>query len=53
MKKYIIVKANHLDTLENFVNEAINNGYTPIGGPFCIGSGECHEIWFAQAMVLR
>jgi hypothetical protein len=52
MKKYIIVKANGLDQLEKFVNEAYRNGYVAVGGPLRIYKGECHDIWFAQAMVL-
>lgn len=52
MKKYIIVKANGLDKLEQFVNEAYSHGYIAVGGPLRTYKGECHDVWFAQAMVL-
>lgn len=45
--KYIIVFAIYCHNLEKEVNERINNGWEPIGGPFVNGSG-----WY-QAMILK
>ena len=52
MKKYIIVKTNRgYDALEKFVNEAMGNGYYPVGGPINMGGDGCS--WVGQAMVLK
>jgi len=52
MTKYIIVKTNRgYEALERFVNEAMANGYYPVGGPLELGGDGC--MWLGQAMVLR
>ena len=52
MKPYIIVRANGLDKLEQFVNAAYKNGYRPLGGPLRLFHGGGGDVWFAQAMGL-
>ncbi len=51
---YVIVEGNGLDALRGHVNQAIQNGYRPIGGPFKICGAEYggHMQW-GQAMVLE
>lgn len=52
MKKYIIVQTNGgYDALTKFVNEAMDNGYYPVGGPINMGGDGCR--WIGQAMVLK
>lgn len=51
---YVIVEGRDLKHLAGYVNDAIQNGYSPTGGPFLIyrgGFGE-DDRW-GQAMVLR
>ena len=52
MTPYIIVTGNGTRELQKHVNDAINNGYRPTGGPFRIGSGgEYGCDWYGQAMI--
>lgn len=52
MKKYIIVQTNgNFVDLARFVNQAMENGYVPTGGPFPMGGDGC--LWWGQAMVLK
>lgn len=48
MKKYIIVSVYHYQTLENKVNEKMDEGYVPVGGPFTN-----HDNELSQAMLLN
>jgi len=50
--RYVIVKTNYnFDKLIEYVNEAVSNGYEPVGGPFKMGGDGC--VWWGQAMFLR
>jgi hypothetical protein len=52
MDAYTLVRADHLDKLAKYVNEAIRNGYVPIGGPLRLPREErMAPDWFVQAMV--
>ena len=52
MKTYDIICTNgsHKD-LVRLVNEAIEKGYTPIGGPINMGGDGCK--WVGQAVILK
>ena len=49
-QKYIIIKNKYLDEFTNSVNNAINNGYKPLGG---ITISDCHkgQFKFYQSMI--
>lgn len=53
---YVIVKAPHIDKLPGYVNDAIQNGYRPTGGPVRLNGARGEygaDEWWGQAMVLE
>jgi hypothetical protein len=53
MKKYIILRANCLDALEDLVNSAMAGQYVPVGGLIRLPGDDRRDIWYGQAMVLK
>jgi hypothetical protein len=54
---YIIVEAHDLEHLRGYVNDAIGNGYRPLGGPVKCHDGHAFEYGardqWAQALALE
>lgn len=53
MKKYIILRANGLDALEDLVNSAMAGQYVPVGGLMRVPGDDRRDHWYAQDMVLK
>jgi len=52
MKVYDIIRTDgDYARLIQLVNEAIQKGYTPVGGPLSMGGDGCE--WIGQAVVLK